>query len=74
MERLGVDAGLLVPMEEPTLDAILAAYARSGLRVVFSALRDRAALDVAPSLPVDAPAPVRALVAGAPANPCTQPA
>ncbi len=67
------DMNSLVPMDEPTLDTILAAYAESGLRVVFSAaLRDVAALDIAPFLPADAPAAVRALVEGAPADPHTQ--
>lgn len=59
----------LVPMDEPTLDTILAAYADSGLRVVFSAaVRDVAALDIAPFLPAEAPEPVQALVRGAPAD------
>jgi 5-methylthioadenosine/S-adenosylhomocysteine deaminase len=67
------DMNSLVPMDEPTLDTILAAYADSGLRVVFSAaLRDVAALDIAPFLPADAPAAVRALVDGAPADPHAQ--
>jgi len=63
------DMNSLVPMDEPTLDAILAAYAESGLRVVFSAaLRDVAALDIAPFLPTEAPEAVQALVRGAPAD------
>lgn len=46
------DMKFLVPMDEPTLDTILAAYAENGLRVVFSAaVRDVAALDIAPFLP-----------------------
>ncbi len=48
---------------------MLAAYAESGLRVVFSAaVRDVAALDIAPFLPAEAPEPVQALVRGAPAD------
>jgi len=63
------DMNSLVPMDEPTLDTILAAYAESGLRVVFSAaVRDVAALDIAPFLPAEAPAEVHALVGGAPAD------
>lgn len=59
----------LVPMDEPTLDTILAAYAQSGLRVVFSAaVRDVAALDILPFLPTEAPESVQALVRGAPAD------
>jgi len=57
------DMNSLVPMDEPTLDTILAAYAESGLRVVFSAaVRDVAALDIAPFLPAEAPEEVQALV------------
>ena len=63
------DMNSLVPMDEPTLDAILAAYAESGLRVVFSAaVRDVAALDIAPFVPADAPEAVQALVRGTPAD------
>ena len=63
------DMNSLVPMDEPTLDTVLAAYAESGLRVVFSAaVRDVAALDIAPFLPAEAPEPVQALVRGAPAD------
>ncbi len=67
------DMNSLVPMDEPTLDTILAAYDESGIRVVFSAaLRDVAALDIAPFLPAEAPAAVRALVEGSPADPHAQ--
>jgi 5-methylthioadenosine/S-adenosylhomocysteine deaminase len=63
------DMNSLVPMDEPTLDTILAAYAESGLRVVFSAaVRDVAALDIAPFLPAEAPEVVQALVRGTPAD------
>ncbi len=63
------DMSSLVPMNEPTLDTILAAYAESGLRVVFSAaVRDMAALDIAPFLPAEAPEAVQALVRGTPAD------
>ena len=67
------DMNSLVPMDEPTLDTILSAYDEAGLRVVFSiALRDVAALDIAPFLPAEAPAAVRALVDGTPADPHAQ--
>lgn len=63
------DMNTLVPMDEPTLDAILAAYAESGLRVVFSAaVRDVAALDIQPFVPADAPEAVQELVRGVPAD------
>lgn len=63
------DMNSLVPMDEPTLDTVLAAYAESGLRVVFSAaVRDVAALDIAPFLPPEAPEAVQALVRGVPAD------
>ena len=67
------DMNSLVPMDEPTLDAALAAYAEAGLRVVFSiAVRDVAALDIAPFLPAEAPEAVQALVRGAPADTAAQ--
>ena len=67
------DMNTLVPMDEPTLDAILAACGESGLRVVFSiALRDVAALDIAPFMALDLPPEVQALVDGAPADPQAQ--
>jgi cytosine/adenosine deaminase-related metal-dependent hydrolase len=67
------DMNSLVPNDEATLDTILAAYAESGLRTVFSiALRDVAALDIAPSMAMDLPPDVRALVDGAPADPHAQ--
>ena len=57
------DMNSLVPQEEETLDAILAASAEIGIRVVFSiALRDAAALDIAPFLPADMPDAACALV------------
>ena len=63
------DMNSLVPMTEASLDTVLAAYAESGLRVVFSAaVRDVAALDIAPFLPDEAPEAVQALVRGAPAD------
>lgn len=63
------DMNSLVPQDEETLDTILAAYADVGIRVVFSiALRDVAALDIAPFLAGDLPADVRALVDGAPGD------
>ena len=67
------DMNTLVPMDEPTLDTILAAYTESGLRVVFSAaVRDVGALDIAPFVPMEAPEAVQALVRGAPADPLVQ--
>jgi cytosine/adenosine deaminase-related metal-dependent hydrolase len=64
------DMNSLVPRDEETLDTILAAYAEVGIRVVFSiAVRDLAALDIAPFLDPDLPAPVRALIEGSPADP-----
>ncbi|MGI4802442.1 MAG: amidohydrolase family protein [Janthinobacterium lividum] len=67
------DMNSLVPMDEPTLDAALAAYAEAGLRVVFSiAVRDVAALDIAPFLPAEAPEAVQALVRGAQADAAAQ--
>ncbi len=64
------DMNSLVPMDEATLDATLAAFAEVGIRVVFSiALRDVAALDIAPFLAADMPAAVRALVEGSPRDP-----
>ena len=50
------DMNSLVPQDEETLDVILSAYAEIGIRVVFSiAVRDVAALDIAPFLPPDVP-------------------
>ena len=47
------DMNSLVPQDEETLDTILAAYAEAGVRVVFSiAVRDIAALDIEPFLPI----------------------
>ena len=64
------DMNTLVPQDEETLDATLAAFAEIGIRVVFSiALRDVAALDIAPFLPDDMPDAVRALVQGSPRDP-----
>ena len=61
------DMNTLVPQDEATLDATLAAFAEIGIRVVFSiALRDVAALDIAPFLAADMPDEVRALVQGSP--------
>ena len=64
------DMNTLVPQDEETLDTILGAYAEVGIRVVFSvALRDVAALDIAPFLPAGMPAGVRALVQGSARDP-----
>src|SRR6202521_548575 len=63
------DMNSLVPQDDETLDIILAAYAEIGIRVVFSiAVRDVAALDIAPFLPEDVPETVMALIRGAPKN------
>src|ERR1700674_690859 len=63
------DMNSLVPQDEETLDIILAAYAEIGIRVVFSiAVRDVAALDIAPFLPPDVPESVMTLIRGAPKN------
>lgn len=59
----------LVPMDEETLDTILAAYDEIGLRVVFSAsLRDAQAVDIAHFLPADLPEEVRRMVHNAPGD------
>jgi 5-methylthioadenosine/S-adenosylhomocysteine deaminase len=64
------DMNSLVPQDEETLDIILAAFAEVGIRVVFSiALRDVAALDIAPFLPADMPADIRAMVEGSARDP-----
>ncbi|WP_284944686.1 amidohydrolase family protein [Acidisoma cladoniae] len=64
------DMNSLVPMDEETLDVTLAAFAEVGIRVVFSiALRDVAALDIAPFMAADLPESVRALVEGSPRDP-----
>ncbi|QYU66140.1 SDR family oxidoreductase [Leptolyngbya sp. 15MV] len=61
------DMNSLVPQDEETLDTILAAYAESGIRCVFSiALRDLPDLDIAPFLPRDLSPDVAAIVGGAP--------
>ena len=61
------DMNSLVPQDEETLDTILSAYDEIGIRVVFSiALRDIAALDIAPFLPADMPESAMAIVRGAP--------
>lgn len=63
------DMSSLVPQDEETLDTILAAYAEIGLRVVFSiAVRDIAALDIAPFVAEDAPEMVRSIVQGQPGD------
>ena len=59
------DMNTVVPQDEETLDIILGAYAETGIRVVFSiAVRDVAALDIAPFLPRDVPAQVSAVITG----------
>ncbi|MCW6511830.1 amidohydrolase family protein [Lichenifustis flavocetrariae] len=67
------DMNTLVPRDEDTLDTILAAYAEVGIRVVFSiAMRDLAALDIAPFLPPDVPPEVLAIITGSPNDPATE--
>lgn len=64
------DMCTVVPLDEETLDTILAAYEEAGIRTVFSiGLRDLGELDIAPFLPENMPAAVRDLVRGAPADP-----
>jgi 5-methylthioadenosine/S-adenosylhomocysteine deaminase len=64
------DMNSLVPQDEETLDIILAAFAEVGIRVVFSiALRDVAALDIAPFLPAGMLPEIRALVEGTARDP-----
>ena len=59
------DMNSLVPQDEETLDVILSAYAEIGIRVVFSiAVRDVAALDIAPFLPPDVPEAAMATIRG----------
>jgi 5-methylthioadenosine/S-adenosylhomocysteine deaminase len=61
------DMNSLVPQDEETLDVILSAYAEIGIRVVFSiAVRDVAALDIAPFLPSDVSEAAMAIIRGAP--------
>ena len=60
------DMNSLVPQDEETLDVILSAYAEIGIRVVFSiAVRDVAALDIAPFLPPDVSEAAMAIIRGA---------
>ena len=60
----------LVPQDEGVLDTILAAYAEVGIRVVFSiAVRDIAALGIAPFLPDDIPERAMAVIRGKPGDP-----
>jgi cytosine/adenosine deaminase-related metal-dependent hydrolase len=64
------DMNSLVPQDEETLDIILSTFAEVGIRVVFSiALRDVAALDIAPFLPADMPPDIRAMVEGTARDP-----
>lgn len=64
------DMCTLMPLDEETLDIVLAAYEEIGIRTVFSiGLRDLGELDIAPFLPDDMPAAALDLVRGAPADP-----
>ena len=62
------DMNSLVAWDEETLDhESSSAYAEIGIRVVFSiAVRDVAALDIAPFLPPDVPEAAMAIIRGAP--------
>lgn len=63
------DMNTLAPPDENALDTILAAYDELGLRVVLSlAVRDVAALDIAPFMAPDLPGEVAAIVDGVPAD------
>jgi 5-methylthioadenosine/S-adenosylhomocysteine deaminase len=67
------DMNSLVPQDEETLDVVLSAYAEIGIRVVFSiAVRDVAALDIAPFLPPDVPEAAMAIIRGASKDPCAE--
>lgn len=64
------DMNTIVPHDEEALDTILSAYEELGLRVVLSlAVRDVAALDIAPFMAPNLPAEIAALVDGVPADP-----
>ena len=64
------DMHTLVPRDEETLDTILATYEEVGIRVVFSlAMRDVAALNIAPFLSPNTPPDVLALIEGRPNDP-----
>lgn len=64
------DMCTVVPLDEGTLDVVLAAYREIGIRVVFSiGLRDLGELDIAPFLAADTPKTVLDLVRGTPGNP-----
>jgi cytosine/adenosine deaminase-related metal-dependent hydrolase len=55
----------VVPHDEAVVDTVLSAYEEAGIRVVFAiAVRDRAALDIAPFLSADVPEAVRKRVCG----------
>lgn len=63
------DMCTVVPLDEATLDVILAAYREVGIRVVFSiGLRDIGELDIAPFMPADTPQAVQDVVRGTPGN------
>lgn len=63
------DMNTIVPHDEEALDTIVAAYEELGLRVVLSlAVRDVAALDIAPFVAPDVPPEIAALVEGVPGD------
>lgn len=63
------DMNTIVPHDEEALDTILAAYEELGLRVVLSlAVRDVAALDIAPFIADDLPHDIMELVQGVPGD------
>jgi 5-methylthioadenosine/S-adenosylhomocysteine deaminase len=53
------------PRDEAYVDTVLSAYAEAGIRVVFAiAVRDRAALDIAPFIPKNLPEAIQKRLAG----------
>jgi cytosine/adenosine deaminase-related metal-dependent hydrolase len=55
----------VVPQEDAVVDTVLSAYEEAGIRVAFAvAVRDRAALDIAPFIPKDLPETIRRRIAG----------
>ncbi len=55
----------VVPQDDATVDTVLSAYEEAGVRVVFAvAVRDKAALDIAPFIPKDLPEAIRQKLAG----------
>jgi cytosine/adenosine deaminase-related metal-dependent hydrolase len=60
----------VVPQDDAVVDTVLSAYEEAGIRVVFAiAVRDRAALDIAPFMPPDLPEALAKRIAGADRRP-----